>query len=244
MTTDLVYVVGGEPDSPGRDEMRYSLRSFATNLNIEIRDVWAVGDVPDWFAGARLPLAPHADKFCNQRRSLESYVNLPGAADRLVVLNDDMFATEPHNEIVVCRNRSRVSKWAAAEQADGRTLNAWHRAVIATGTWVGETTDTDPFVYECHTPLMFDTKRLRDALAAYPTGQPFAVGELYPLAGIGGAGEHRGNAKVKAESLAEKLANPMPYLSGNPDSWRGSLGDYIRKTFPTPCRWETTARAA
>ena len=237
MSVDLVYVVGGEPDSPGRDEMRYSLRSFETNLHLDYRDVWAVGTPPDWFAGARLPLPALADKFANQRQSLTAYVNLPGAADRLIVLNDDMYATEPHNEIVVCRNRHPASRWAAVEQQE-RTLNTWHRAVIATATWVSEITDTDPWIYESHTPLVFDTKRLRDALAAYPTGQPFAVGELYPIAGAGPEGEHRGNAKVKTETLTEKLALPMPYLSGSPGSWNGPLGRYIRGQFTTPSRYE------
>lgn len=239
MTTDLVYIVGGEPDSPGRDEMRYSLRSFEQNLRMEIRDVWAVGTPPDWFTGARLPLDPKPDKFANQRASLTAYVNLPGAADRLVVLNDDMYAIEPHDEIVVCRNRNPASRWAAAEQKE-RRLGSWHRAVIATATWVAETTDTDPWIYEAHTPLLFDTKRLRDALAAYPIGQPFAVGELYPIAGAGPEGEARGNAKVKTESLVEKLALDMPYLSGSPGSWNGPLGEYIRGMFDTPGRYEKT----
>jgi len=243
MTTDLVYVVGGQPDSPGRDEMRYSLRSFEQNLRMEWRDVWAVGVPPDWFAGARLPLEPHPNKFENQRHSLTAYVNLPGAADRLVVLNDDMFAIEPHDEIVVCRNRHPASRWAAAEQKE-RALGAWHRAVIATATWVAETTGIDPWIYECHTPLVFDTKRLRDALAAYPTGQPFAVGELYPVAGAGPEGEARGNAKVKTETLGAKLNLPLPYLSGSPGSWNGPLGEYVRGEFKTPGRYEKTSTSS
>lgn len=242
MATDLLYVVGGEPDAPGRDEMRYSLRSIEANLNIGYRDVWAVGAVPDWFAGVRMELPPKAEKFANQLASITAYVNHPGAAEHVVILNDDMYATEPHNEIVVCRNKNRASRWAAAEKAE-RDLNTWHRAVIATATWVGEITDTDPYIYECHSPLPFSTKRLRDAIAAYPLGQPFAVGELYPIAGVGPEGEHRGNAKVKHETLAEKQALPMPYLSGSPGSWSGALGEWVRAQWPTPCRWEREGQA-
>lgn len=236
---DLVYIVGG-PTDDDRADLRYSLRSFDANLGMTFRDVWIVGDVPTWVRGVkRLPLPPVPEKFANQRASLTAYVNHPDAAERFVLLNDDMFVIEKTDTLPTCRNRNPASKWAEAEQADGVRLNGWHRTVIATAEWVAERTGTDPHIYEVHTPLLFDTREMAQLLAEYPLDRPFVAGELYPIAGRGGVGEHCGNAKVKRDdSLETKLAHPMPYLSGNPDSWVGALGDLIRDMFPIPCRWE------
>lgn len=234
-----VYIVGGDGD---REDLRYSIRSLINAPCID--DVWVVGDVPAWFGGVRVPLDPLPEKFANQRQSVTRFVNLPGAPEAFYLLNDDMYVREPvAGDLPTCRNRHPLSRWTDVERNE-RPLNTWHRAVISTGEWTAEQTGTDPFVYECHTPLLFDTALLRDAVNRYPAGRPFAVGELYPIAGIGGAGEHCGNAKVKAhDSLEAKLANPMPYLSGNPDTWVGAFGDLIRRMFPHPSRYETDHRA-
>lgn len=234
--TAAVWVVGGPGD---REDLRHSLRSVATNAP-DIAEAWVIGDVPGWFAGVKMPLEPLAEKFANQRASLTAFVNYPAAPSSAYIFNDDMFVIEPVTGLLpTCRNKNPASSWAKAEQDGGRSLNTWHRAVLATAQWTAKRTGADPFIYEAHTPLLFDTALLRDAINDYPDDQPFAVGELYPIAGLGGEGSHCGNAKVKAaDSLDTKLANPMPYLSGNPDSWTGSLGEHIRSTFTTPCQWE------
>jgi len=236
MTTDLVYIIGGET-SDDRADLRHSLRTVEANLHIDYRDVWIVGDVPAWFRGRALPLAPQPEKFANQRASLTAYANHPDAAERMVIMNDDMFLTEPVAELAICRCKNPLSAWTSAER-ETRKLNTWHRAVISTAEWVADGRD-DPYIYECHTPLPFWTDELRERLAEYPADRPFAVGEMYSLAGAGDVGEHRGNAKcARTDSLADKLANPMPYLSCSPDTWTGVVGDYIRPRFTTPSRWE------
>lgn len=242
-TTDLVYVVGG-PTDDARDDLRHSLRSFAVNVTVDFRDVWVVGDVPEWFTGAKMPLVPHPDKFINQRRSLTAYVNAPGAADRFVLANDDMFVTEPVDTLPTCRVLRPLSSWAQVHRdalnAGAHPWDCWQCHIIDTADWTAQQTGTDPWLYECHTPLLFDTARLRDVINNYPQDRRFVVGEVYPIAGAGGPGEHCGNAKAKTDaSFPEKLANPMPYLSASPDSWAGALGRYIRDLFPAPCRFET-----
>lgn len=232
--TAAVYIVGG-PDDDGRSDLRYSLRSVAANAP-DITEAWVVGDVPDWFAGTKIPTPPLAEKFSNQRQSLTWFANLPGTPEQVYVMNDDMWIIEPvAGQLPTCRNLNPASTWA---QAEGK-LNTWHRAVIATAEWMGQRLGTVPHIYECHTPLLFDTAKLRDLLNAYPADRPFAVGELYPGAGVGGEGEHCGNAKVKAaDSLEAKLAHPMPYLSASPDTWAGAVGEYVRGLFTEPSRWE------
>lgn len=235
--TAAVWVVGG-PTNDDRDDLRHSLRSVALNAPL-VTEAWVIGDVPAWFTGTRMPLEPKPEKFTNQRASLTAFVNYPGAPTEFVLMNDDMVITEPVTDLPTFRNKNRLSGWVAAEQKQ-RRLNTWHRAVIATAEWTAAQTGTEPHIYECHTPLTFETSRLREAINAYPADQPFAVGELYPIAGNGGTGTHAGNAKcAKDDNLAHKMALPMPYLSSNPDTWAGELGRWVRDKFSEPCRWET-----
>lgn len=235
--TAAVYIVGG-PTADDRADLRHSLRSLANAP--DVTEVWVVGDVPVWFKGVKMPLPPLADKFANQRQSLTTFVNFSGSPKRFYLFNDDMFITERVvGQLPTCRNRNPASRWLNAEREQGIRPNAWHRAVMATAGWMSERLGGDSLIYECHTPLLFDTARLRDLINAYPPDQPFAVGELYPGAGLGGDGEHCGNAKVKAsDALDHKRSLPMPYISGNPDSWTGQLGDWIRDLFPHPSPFE------
>jgi len=232
-----VWIVGG-PALDDRSDLRYSLRSVAANCP-SITEAWVIGDVPGWFTGVKMPLPPHPEKFANQRASLTAFVNHPGAPERFVLANDDMYVIEPAPaHLPAYRNKNPLSGWVDAERSE-RRLNAWHRAVIATAEWVADKTGTDPYIYECHVPLMFHTATFRDLINAYPADRPFAAGELYPLAGCGAAAGHAGNAKCgKADSLAAKLANPMPFLSSSPDTWPGVVADHVKPLFPDPSPWE------
>lgn len=235
--TTAVYIVGG-PTDDDRDDLRHSLRSLAENAPF-VTEVWCVGDVPAWFAGVALPLPPKADKFANQRASITAFVNYPGAPSTFALMNDDMYVTEPITAFETYRNANKASTWAEAEKAGGRRLNGWHRTVLASAAVIEDWTGRDPFIYETHTPLMLDTAKLAGAVNAYPMGSPFAVSQLYNLAGIGGEGKVAGNAKVRPEDdLDAKMAQDMPYLSGNPVTWKGAFGEYVRGRWTEPCRWE------
>ena len=244
---DLVYVVGG-PAENDREDLRYSLRSFAKNYQgPAFRDVWVVGDVPDWFTGARLPLPPHPEKFQNQRASLTAYVECAGAAASFVLANDDMFLIEPiDGPLPIVRASAETGIQYATVHRNfsryGRCVPSCYQCQVSeTAVWTVDRLGHDAPIYEAHSPLLFDTGRLREVLAEYPEGRPFAVGEVYPIAGLGGEGVVAGNAKVRrndAATLAKKLGNPMPYLSCSPESWAGVVGSYVKPLFTEPSPWE------
>lgn len=237
MTTDLVWVVGGSPDEAGREELRYSIRSAVENFTFDYRDVVIVGDIPEWFTGVKFPLDPKPGKWENQRASLAAYLNHPGAADEVVILNDDHYIIEPVTEVEPIHDKATASKWNATHGK--HDYSCWQCAVKACAAWMVEHIGADIHVYESHTPLRFSVPKLRDLINEYPADLPFMVGEAFALAGIGGPGRAAGNAKAKGhDSLDHKLGLPMPYISGNPDSWMGGLGGYIKAMHPSPCRWE------
>lgn len=228
--TAAVYVLGG-PDVDDRADFRHSLRSLAANAP-DITEVWGIGDVPDWFAGVSMPLPPRAEKFENQRQSLTRFTAYPGAPDRLVLMNDDMYLVEPVDGPLPTFHLATANAFLAERNPH----NTWVKAVTATAEWVGS---WDLPLYEAHVPLTFDTIALRDLLADYPADRPFAVGPTYCKTGAGGEGTDAGNAKCKVgDSLAEKLGLAMPYLSGNDESWAGAVGEFVRAMFGEPCRWE------
>lgn len=229
-----VWVVGGPGD---REDLRYSLRSVAANAPA-ITQAWIVGDPPAWFNGVTIPLEPKPEKYANQRASLTAVVHHPGAPETFWLFNDDMYVIEPTTDLPIIRNKASASQWNTDHPVGSHGPSCWTCAVKHTAAWAMDRAGRDVWLYENHTPLHFDTSRLRDQVNAYPD-QPLTVGELYPLAGAAGEGGVVGNAKVKAvDSLAAKLALPMPYLSGNPDSWAGPLGEYVRGLFTQACRWE------
>lgn len=243
--TAAVWIVGG-PAEADRSDLRYSLRSVAAHAPT-ITEAWVIGDVPAWFTGTRMPLEPLPGKFANQRQSLTRFANHPGAPEVFWLFNDDMIVTEPTADLPIVRGHAQTGmQWASDHRNKVSSkgvcvTDCYQCAVAETAAWTHEQTGTDPHIYEAHSPLLFDTTKLRDVLAAYPDDRPFAVGEVYPIAGAGGPGRTAGNAKVKKndpEVLAAKLANPSPYLSSSPESWAGVVGGWVRPRFPDPSRWE------
>lgn len=238
MNADLVYIVGG-PTSDDRDDLRHSLRSIHQHLNVPIRDVWVIGDVPDWFTGVKMPLDPKPTKFANQRASIDAYVNHPGAADTFILMNDDMYLLEPIEVIEPFCNIALSDTWGNDHHGN-HGPDCWTCAVKDTAAWTQQWAGEPVRLYECHTPLHFTTRLLAKAMADYPSDRRFTVGELFPIAGHGDTpSRHAGNAKVKAhDNLEHKLNLDMPWISGNPDSWDGALGAWVRAQWPHPSPWE------
>lgn len=235
-----IWLVGG-PTDDDRDDLRHSLRSVAANAP-DIDEAWIVGDVPTWVHGARaIALAPQPEKFANMRASWSAFVNHPDAPATHYVFNDDHFVTEAVTGPLPVCHLGKASDYLDHILGTGvrRTGNTATKALIETAAWVAQRTGSDPLAYYAHTPLAFDTAKVRDLLDAYPTTQRLEPMMLYPLAGIGDEGRDVGNAKAKDDAeLARVLDQAMPYLSTNPVSWPGAAGEYVRGMFGRPCRWE------
>lgn len=232
VNVDVLYVVGGPGD---REDLRYSLRTVEVNLRVGIRDLWIVGDVPGWFRGCSLHLTPLSNSYANQRQSLTAYLHHPDAADRVILFNDDMFVTE-----TVVGNLPIFHLDSLAQACERVGSHAgWPKALWDMRRLLTEEGHGDVTCYEAHVPLVFDVPKLRDLIDAYPADRSLLVGQLYNFAGAGGPGVDVGNAKVgPRDDLSAKLAQPMPFLSCNPETWTGVVGSYIRPRYTTPSRWE------
>lgn len=230
--TAAVYLVGGNRD---HEELRYSLRSLANAP--AITQVWILGVVPEWVKGARrVELDPAPEKFANHRQSLEAFCATKGAPREFYLMNEDHYIIEHVEGPLPTFHLGPTSEYFARTWRD---RNTWFRAVKNTADWLAERGHGDVNCYEAHTPLLFDRVKLGRMLTEYPRDISLAAGTLYVEARAGDVGVNVGNAKVKVDDdLHAKLDQPMPYLSGNPESFNGAVGDLLRDMFPHKSRWE------
>lgn len=234
-----VYVVGG-PAFDERSDLRHSLRSLA---NTPVTDVWLVGDVPEWATDVRaIRLEPQPEKFANQRASLTAAVNDPDLPDTFVLLNDDHFVVSPVDPMPMF-HLGPWSRYQARQLRQGQNpANTWWAGVCQTAEWMQSRGHADPLIYEAHTPLMFDKRRLRAALEEFPQDRRFCVGVTYDMTGAGGVGFRGINVKCKTDAEFHAKAGVgthTPYLSSTDEPFRsGLIGSHVRRMFPDPSRFE------
>lgn len=246
---DLVWVVRppatGETSAGSHAELRYSLRSFVKNARGLYRKVWVVGTVPAWVSdrAGKIPLPPKQEKWANIRQSIEAVCADDRVADQIVVMNDDFFAVD-RVEGWEAHHLGPMSAYLRFLSGKGTTpqRNSWARCLERTAAWLRDALGVeDPNCYECHTPLLFDRRRLGELLAQAPAEWITYAG-LYPVAGAAGVGSKAINTKVAATdaaTLERKLAAPIPYVSSNEKSFdNGVVGGFIRGMFRTPCKYE------
>ena len=239
---DLVYPVrAGE-----NEELRYSLRSVATNAAGLYRKVWIVGHgLPDWLTGVEVIDAhgPESGQ-SDVRAKITAAANDPRVAARFVLLADDMFLVDPITRWEPF-HMGPTSAFVAhlAKQGTTTVNSGWLRNVVATAEWMAEQGHGDILCRQGHRPLLWDKKKLAAALAAYPADRRLDTVGLYDLAGAAGEGRKAGNAKVgvDASQFHAKLAElDIPWLSSNDRAFaEGMIGGYIRGMFRTPSRYET-----
>lgn len=232
--TAAVYIVGGTNRT--HEELRYSLRSLVNAP--DITQVWVVGHIPEWVTGMKvLPLDAAPEKFANIRQSLTAFANTKGAPKRFYLFNEDMYVVEPVDGELPTYHLGLTRPWLTEFWRD---KNTWFRAVKNTYDWLRDRTGVDDLpLYEAHTPLLLDRARTAQFLAEYPADQSVAVAGAYHLAGLGGEGVDAGNAKVGADDdFDAKRAQNMPFLSGNQNTFDGTVGRLLRAMFPEPCKYE------
>lgn len=248
---DLVYPLKPVGDC---DELRYSLRSVATNAEGLYRKVWVVvtdaAALPEWLTGVEVIEAGSPDgRTADVRAKYVAVVNDKRVASRVVLMADDAFLMDPIDDWPAY-HMGPTSEYLAQLRAQGLSgTRGWIRAISDTADWMAERGHGDILCRQGHRPLPWHTKRLAKALAEYPADRALDVLGLYDLAGAGGVGEELriskgrpGNAKVNSDaaSFHEKVGVlDIPWLSSNEQGFAGGMiGGYIRGCFREPSRYE------
>lgn len=234
---DLVYLVH-EPDNEG---LQYSLRSVDRFARGMFGRIFLAGPQPGWTQGVEhVVFNDHLEKFASIRAKLTAVCEDDRVADRIVVMNDDFFATR---EVTSWTPTHMGSTSAYLEKHDtGR--NTWYDAMRQTAEWMAARGHGDILCYAGHIPLMYDRRKLGALLAEYPADRRVLDCGLYPEAGVGGVGTMGPNTKISepsVEALRAKLpdlSNPPLWLSSSDESFAGALGAHIRAMFPEPGPYE------
>lgn len=235
---DLVYPF---KDVSGTDELRYSLRSLATNADGLFRKVWIVGEPPEW--ATNLEQIPHRDrpgKMEDFRARVTAATAHPGVSDTFLLMNDDFYLARPVTKFETFHSGPALEHYArmAARKVDA----GWLAGVKTTLDWMTARGHVDMLARQGHRPLLWDRKKLAATLAAYPANQVVEMVGLYAEAGAGGVGSLAPNMKVTNRAqYHSKVAQlgTCPWLSSSDEAFAdGLIGGHIRALFPNPCRFE------
>lgn len=176
---DLVWIV-----RPGdNEELRYSIRSVTANL--PHRNVWVIGEPPDWYTGNVIHNKPTAaNQFVHTKTAIRKAVNDLRISDPFIMLNDDFYLTEQLDKLPTMHGgplnpaKPEVNTRRTAAKID--TLALLTKAGIR-----------DPLSYDStHTPLLVSKATMAKALDLIDkTGNPAlwertVYGNLAELGGI------------------------------------------------------------
>lgn len=226
---DLVY-----PLSPGPlayDELKYSLRSFETNTNVE--RVWFLGGRPMWLRTKRhIKTAQPHDKWKNARLQLRAALDSPHISDPFWWMNDDFYLMEPVDELPLWHG-GPYDEWLAKlgpRFAKSRYVTEGRRTIsVLKGQGV-----TEVLGWSLHTPLLVFKDSMHRALELDAEHkQTLHPRTLYAnLAGLEGL-------RAPCHDVKGTAAPKHVYASSSNAGWRASpLGKHIRAKFTEPSRWE------
>ncbi|WP_326813936.1 MULTISPECIES: hypothetical protein [unclassified Streptomyces] len=219
------------------EQLRYALRSWAAHL--PHGRVWLVGHRPQWAAGVgHIPTRQAGTKYQNTTVAVRAACEHPDVSERFLLCNDDFFAMHPVEEMPVFHRGPvrRVEAYYAA-RASGKYL----RGMRETRELLESLGHPEPLSYELHVPLPVDRAGMLNVLEVGRHLDVVHKRSLYGnLAQLGGA-EIR---DVKILHRAPRGYGPdSPFLSTMPDSFaHGHIGQFIRRAFPEPSRYETRRR--
>lgn len=217
------------------EQLRYALRSWCAN--IPHRNVWLVGYRPPWVRNVKhIPTrqGPGRTKYQNTTAGMQAVCEHPDVSGSFVYMNDDFFVLKRLDQVPVL-HRGPVREVEAYYEARGS--GAYLRGMRETRELLAGLGHPDPLSYELHVPMPVGKAGM---LAALDVGRHLDVVHkrtLYgALAGLGGERIedvkilHRGPRGFGADSV---------FLSTMPDSFgSGMVGQFIRRAFPRPCRYE------
>lgn len=239
---DVVIPVGGKAIAD-RLNLRYTLRGIETNLPW-VRDVWIVGDVPDWLSADAhaIPVRQLQRKSDDVRRKVTKAMATDGLADTVLLMCDDQYILDPiaSAEDLPVFHAGDAFERLTRFQAEHKNLTVWARTLASTAQWLRDN-GYSTLSYAMHQPQLYDRGRLADVLAAYPAQQPLDVASLYPAAGIKLPGMRGMNAKVRGNEDPTLKRASLPWLSSldGETFTKSALGRLVAEAFPGKSRWET-----
>ena len=224
---DFVYMC-----RPGdNEELRYSIRSVVKNA--PVRNVWVVGDKPDWYVGNFIPTVPVGNAFENVRNNLRKVIAHPEISEDFVLMNDDFFITRNVNSVYPYYGGLLINRYMEHQELAG--FNFYANFLRKTDAVLRQQGIKNPLNYELHVPMPFNKTKLAETIDA-----PFSIRSYYGnIHQIGG--EEMGDVKIYSHPrfvhTSSTIDNGTPYLSTEDGAFDAIQG-YLEDLFPEPSPYE------
>lgn len=215
------------------DELRYSLRSL---VNLPHRKVWIVGHKPTWVTGI--------EHVSGNRYRMNKWSNVPDNlriaceridADRLLIMNDDFYVTEPVKAL---------PSWHRGTLAEhiATTRGAWRRSLQMTERVLAQNDIYGALSYEMHIPVVMEREKLAEVLQYVGIGSGRMPAQWRTLYGNWWKVPSQPMPDVKLRTNRQPW-QPATFLSTDPGTFR-RVSDYLAVRFPEPSRYESSVKAA
>ena len=226
---DIVYILRNDIDPT---ELRYSLRSVCENF--EFNKIWFFGGCPDGFypdyyipviqkGGTKGQRVWFTYEFVFTEKSLSK---------EFYLFNDDFFILKPYDQDLPLLNRDLTAHIEYLEKKYGHSTT--YSSLLKRTQQSLKAMDKSTLDYTTHTPLLVNKENARELLSVPNRYLSFRLlyGNIYNL----------GGAVIKDVKILGLNKEPKPdaaLVSTSDRSFKkGKVGEYIRKRFPKPCRYE------
>lgn len=229
MPHDIVYILKETLDT---DELRYSLRSVEANF--PHRFVWFVGGQPAGFKPDRA--LPHQQTGANKweyiRSSMLRVAREPELSEEFFLFNDDFYVMKLQTGKFV-NFTDKTLGWRIGQLRKEYIVTTRYTQTLVKAheelKIQGHPTDN----YEVHLPMLFEKALIPSILKCSSPQMRSIYGNINRV-------EHIQHDDVKVYDF-DTVPDDPDYLSTNDKTFtQGKVGEYIRKTFPNPSRFEVT----
>lgn len=231
---DVVYVF---KDSKS-DELRYSIRSVAKNW--PHRKIWIVGDKPDWISeevGHIDVFGTYSGRYRDVNNKLKVACNNDLISDPFWLFNDDFFVMKPvdvdnykttYDGTLEGKYKRLKEKYSMLDTWIYLEGFSFAQKVLKMNHCPSRKN------FENHVPMLMDKQKLSLVVRTFPYAvcrRSIYMNLYYPNDGVPGKDVKRYNNNDMVE-MGDVL------LSTNDVSFKGNVGDYIKKKFKEKSRYE------
>lgn len=210
---DIVYV----HRQKNSDEILWSIKSLK---NVKHRNIYIIGDPVSHTAVINIPHTAHPwakrSKYHDQISKLMQVCSDRRISETFLLMNDDMYITKPWQPVNY--NRGTLSE----HFTNRGMVDQYSRSLMYTDTFLANHS-LPALSYELHTPFLMEKTKLKSVIESLPlSGQALQIRSIY------------GNTYDVPTEFMEDVKNTdkpetMTLLSTSENTFRGELGDYIRK---------------
>lgn len=149
---DCVYICRSGPN----EELKYSIRSAVQNL--PIKNIWVVGNKPDWYCGNFIDVKDNDDKFNNIVTCYKAIITNNKISDDFILMNDDFFVLKPIKQIFHYYDGLLTDKIIDHISVSGNSKYA--RLLKEALKILKSKGINEPLNYDIHTPIIFNKNKL------------------------------------------------------------------------------------